>query len=525
MSTSRSPGRPEEARGQQEPDLHFCDGECLHPIVLRDALYGCDRCRSSEGPRPLEQLSNDSPIVSGETASRIRHDPGLCLREAVLCERHHLAVVPECPFCHRILNRYSRSTPISIVGGPSAGKTVFSAVAAWQLRSGQIGTTGIHPVFPGGVGGGFFSRVVDPLVFEGKLPQKTKVTEANTIACKLWGEWLKKPRSIKFTDLSGEFWQTADNPQYLSDAPEKGDTVVLLYSRETIFLLDPHASSEESKLAARKAPVTFEAVRQVLELLVQQGKIPTAIARLQQEAHALDQLLKREGFLGRPDNAAMLIAETYRAPELESEIRARLSTIAVNLRQRPPFENLAGQIIQKLVDNHHPRLPGGEDAKFAHRIAVVVSKADLLYGWDEKRIRALCDPPLPTKDAGRDKWREAVQRVSRESRRALVDLGEEEFVRRLESAFAEVGFFFITCLGRDAQLYVAETSSPGASSPVSRGLKTVGKGGSAGPVAISPASAPAWIIDERLAPSSRGRLAPEPMGVLLPFLWLVTLDG
>ena len=129
------------------------------------------------------------------------------------------------------------------------------------------------------------------------------------------------------------------------------------------------------------------------------------------------------------------------------------------------------------------------------RVAIAVTKADLLPFADRRDLRVELGP-----DSSRKEWRRAVRDVSRASRQLLLDLGERAFVTAAESEFREVGFFFVSSLGRDVEVLVELMPNPSAPSEVDRSVP---------------------VLKKRISLSRDGTRQPNPQNVLLPLFWIL----
>ncbi len=132
---------------------------------------------------------------------------------------------------------------------------------------------------------------------------------------------------------------------------------------------------------------------------------------------------------------------------------------------------------------------------------------------------------LPTNGAPspapRERWRRALREISSRSERALIDLGEGEFVAWLRRHFSEVGIFFISSLGRATEPFATRVRQRSMHQPMQGQAAAL-------PTAWSNAAdepeEPQWVwgLDKRMTLDPEvGSRAPAPKNVLLPLLWLL----
>jgi len=105
----------------------------------------------------------------------------------------------------------------------------------------------------------------------------------------------------------------------------------------------------------------------------------------------------------------------------------------------------------------------------------------------------------------------------------MLGLNQGEFVEWVEAHFAQVGFFFVSSIGKQTEIVVQAEQDRLDQAPSQQPLQQPGGFGKA-PASLT-SGPPARPLSYRLVPKvSMGKdktRQPEPHGVLFPLLWLL----
>ncbi len=507
--------------------------ECLAPQTLDHMRYGCVDCHPK---RPLyKDLDKTVREKLPEKLTQIWTTRPLCLE-------HDLhPVQPYCAVCEHRIDEDGWHPPIGIWGGPSAGKTVFCAVLAQAIYAGTLFThTGL--VSQQLVDRTEYRRDVITPLFQrsGLLPAKTNQGEHRKLVLKVQGAtpgdgW--PVRTITLTDMAGEDFNPNNNEGHDEMLESRQRTV--LFARESIFLANPEAAPG---LGATTRIDLFPFLAHLLPSI--QRALPGATRRAGERLlQVLTQVLSNNLDLldaeASCDSLAQEIAyqlpHALPPPALEAlipAIRTALETVAGMMAEAPTLMDQLSDVVQLMSDGGYQRR--AHDRKLAHRIAITVSKQDILAGSPQhplsrlsmayndilKRDGLRIEHPAAPPRASVSTWRRALGDISQVSREALITSGEAAFVAFVESQFAEVGFFFVSSLGRDTEAFLCEDR---IHAPAPQAAQAQNPFGPQAPLPQPAAQlGPAWVPGKRvaLAPGRGGR-TPEPRHVLLPLLWLL----
>ena len=206
---------------------------------------------------------------------------------------------------------------------------------------------------------------------------------------------------------------------------------------------------------------------------------------------------------------------------MTKELAAGLEQIAaVMLENRPSLLEQAQRIAAYMRNSGYDERKN----KLKHRLAVVISKADTL-GEEWKELAPKIDELNIAPNASLNKWKKALNGISRKSREALVDLGALQFVRFIERNFENAGFFFMSTLGKPTEVKVRKRCiEPNGSASDSEHYAPFG----GITEKINSAAMPTtnkWEITKRIAYGVDGTRSPEIRGVLVPIMWMMTGAG
>ena len=524
------PQKAEQIVGERSTLLFYCyHNECLEPRALDEMAYGCHMCLR---PKLYKELSDDFKQALPVDLRQIWDVRPECPEP-----RHHLAIVPRCPVCSLPIQREGFHPPIGIWGGVKSGKTVYCAALAQEMEGPLFQQTGLLRQFL--VDRSEYKRaVVNPLFggASGLLPDKNRPDEHRKLVLRLWGgDW--PSRSITLTDMAGEIFMPTDTD---GDEDLRRRQRTVLWTRESIFLADPEKAAE---LGAPVRVDLFDVQVALLQLIQDRG-IPLGTEKLRVErlVRRREDILRDHDYpsnRGQGDSPfktlAMELAATVLPPppdpDLVESIRRCLEDEAKKIDDVPTLQDQIDPVARRMRDWGYRQ----QDGKLDHRIAITVSKGDVLSelgpGYDAND-QIITHPELPEKKRWKaprqansrssPQWwqRPALQEKSNQSREVLIQKGEGKFVTTVESMFAEVGFFFVSSLGRDTEVFVKEgpirravQSSLQAQSPF---------GGQPQPPQAAGPQVPTWTLGKRVKanPDGGGR-APAPQHVLLPLLWIL----
>lgn len=497
------------------PPLFQCIGapsQCLFPRRLQEMLFACARCAAGGDFREWNDLTAVEQPALGAFPGGVRP----------ACGKHSLSIVPHCPVCHQVIHVDAHGPPTGIWAGASAGKTVYCAVASALMQRDLFRLTGMHRIDLS-QDPRYQQDVVNPLMLSGILPHKTKEGEQRKLVMHLQGGGWRQ-RTVTVTDLAGEVWDGATQftTGYKADARASA-----IHTRDSLFLLNPHATGGGGPFGARVAPDLSGPLSRILEDVHQAGMtVGSSRNDIEALVRRLESLLAQRQFpavvrydlgaaLALADEVLFAVRATLPRPAptgLAEQLASSMSVAAQALTNMPTFKDTLGQLVIYLRDQNYPKTREG---KLAHRLAVVVSKADL----------AGLRGPSPSHQPGPapSQWQHWISALSAANRAWLVnELGVREFVEYAEASFEQVGWFFTSSLGRDTELVVDPNPDAAAAAALGVAANYQPRGGAqlAPAGGTLAASACPWRINRRLRCGDNGTRTPQPTGVLEPFLWL-----
>lgn len=497
---------------------YYCDAnDCLFPKRLEELSYGCSLC-----PEP-HPLFNDL----GSEVSQLLPTPlqNVFSGAAPECPKHaRFRVVPRCPVCWAPIDRLGHFPPIGIWGSVDVGKTIYCAVLARQIEDRLYRLTGMT-VSPGYDRGLYRREVVQPLFsVKGRLPRKTRPHEHRKLVLRFEGNgW--PSRKVTFTDMAGEVYSLDPYEMGSDEALARKQRTVLL-TEESIFLVNPEGSE---RLGASARPDLHGVLSSLIALPRIQERLATAEA-VEKLARSMKRILEARFFPapvyssadGKPfQRLAEDLSSCLEDASLVAEIRECLEAAASVMARAMPFTEQLQKLWRFMDSAGCARVRD----KLDHRIAIAVSKSDVLddrpLGFDE--VLESCGVPTngATSPASREHWRKALREIAARSEQALVDLGEGEFVTWVRRHFTQVGFFFISSLGRATEPFATKVRRR----PVPASMRVQ----ASDPSIPRPHSAVEleeprweWRLDKRMTTDPAvGSRTPAPDGVLLPLLWLL----
>jgi len=527
--------------------LYYCDGDkCLDGSTLGQMVYACRNCYDK--PKALDKLSDnvrkkvEAAIDNAEKSNQWGPWPD--------CEcGGNFPVVPRCPNCHDVIGRHGWYPPFGLWGASSTGKSVFSAVLYDEIATKLHNSTDMtHSV----IGGDSFKQNVVLPLYRGILPEKTAPSQHNKLVIKLRGasnhssDWLG--RSLTLTDMAGEVYELTRD--YANDEAMKKRRDLILRSKESIFLINPQGSGVLGANMRQDYYVPLCAVfelPQVQDILRHQAEIPNGgIAVADKEASKFVHLIeyamrniyhfpsdpRNNGYYDLSMHIANEILQTPN-PNLSIMIQNALQETANKLSNIPRLQEQIDKVAQFLKTNN-PNQVGNNDDKIQHRIAITIAKSDLLdktlfpseallQGIIDKTFKKTIWKLMPgLKKTSRKVWLNALNQVSEANRDVLRKVGENDFVDHVERVFTDVGFFFISSLGTDTEVFpvsTTETIRPG-------GRPGTAAAPGANPqheVAGSQTSQRVWTLKKRVSLHSMvtQSRSPLPQGVLWPLLWVL----
>jgi len=480
--------------GGPEEDLYFCIGDqCLTPRPLSQMRYKCPVCDSS---------------MTAEGASRNR---------PVKCPVHHQPLIPHCPDCGRPILQDATGRPIRLVGGAHSGKTVYSAVLAYELeRLSQrfSEATGIY--MPRINADAYLKKTVRPLYEQGVLP--TKTSESHKIVHRRLPSDGRPAEMITLHDMAGE------------DAPT---TPIGYHSNKTLFLINPQATSTPTGVSPFGPLVrghAFLAIEKLVERLIgmawlDEAKEPAVQSLCNQAAVAL----RNQNWPNCPrwGNLADLLLEIARTAlerpaSAEAADRrvlaAELESTSNGLRDMPDFMSQFQAWAGAMRTTRAPVIDG---RLAGHRLALVFSKADLL--GDSEIWAANLEATFRISNVADAKSArtlgDALRKMSSGAENLLLELRLNDLVASVKRQVSEVGFFFVSSLGRDTEIKVTRRAPVAAQAAPGGGHQI---GGATAAPAARVANTPRWELTEVLSLNPRdGTRAPTPRGVINPLLWLL----
>jgi hypothetical protein len=323
-------------------------------------------------------------------------------------------------------------------------------------------------------------------------------------------------RSVMFTDVAGEVYDEDVTPAITALR------TILLWSRELVLLIDPGNSGAAGGMGGRQAPDLLEdAQRVVAEVVLPSGQIDAPdTGRVEAAIEAVSRALRDAQWPSADvEDAADRVAMALACAGLGRDatvprIASVLEAVDPNRTRTLTNSEIASWLIQHIQVNADVTRVGG---KLPYRVAVTVSKSELL---ERELGPAWREPIRPAGRAGAPEWARELNRVSAWSKERLMGIGaiERELVAALEEHFADVGFFFVSSLGRDTDILVRSRRVQ----PVVSTHEGYAGGRPATPSIGGSSAAPWWVTSKILAEGEDRSRCPSPVGVLNPLLWLLS---
>lgn len=492
-----------------ERRLYYCyQNDCLdQPRPLQEMEFGCCKC---ESPRPLYDK------LSQELLLRLPSDLGSLWSAQIKCPKHYAYnVIAFCPECQSPIFEHAYDPPIGIWGAGNAGKTVFCAVLAREIQTSLHSLTGLGNQFLIDRNG-YNQEVVDKLYREGLLPAKTHFERHRKLVLRLHGEnWLD--RVLTLTDMAGEIY-TERSEDLINPGQELARRQrTMLLVRDAIFLLDP----ENSRQLGATAALDYFSVLSDLLAAIQTRDVLLERHTAQVFVRRCQEILSRSQFPHNPGpnpKFSLLAREIAGLVRRETDTPALTASIQDLLQRWSPLLEADSHDPMAVLETigNYVQLQGG--AQLRHRrLAVVVTKADILKGIGVADIHQRYSEILNRSGARRQSmaqhWKEALEEISQISRDTLARSGMKTFVDQVTKQYLEVGFFFVSSLGRETEPFVQEGTVYLRSGSTLR----------AGMDQAAPEVVRGWVLNKRVRSDSlKGSRSPDPRFVLLPVLWLLT---
>ncbi len=517
--------------------------KCLSPIPMNKMLYGCYLCDN-----PKLTLYDELPH---ETRTRFPANLSAIWSTPVPCHDHpNLYLLPHCPTCKVIIDRDGWSPPIGIWGASKAGKTVYCASLMVEIDSHLYDWTGMTAIHFHNERK-YKEEVGDKFKINGIIPGKTKPDDRRTLVLKLRGDGWRN-RKLALTDLAGETYE-----DWLSlgdeDAKLRARRALILDTKESIFIADPEASPGLRSMVRRDLYPALQEIglvytqfklldhyehyqKQILlsrmkhalsthnypvandpDPLLSSGSAYTIAEQMnhQVDGDPIGTLLKKFEYHPYGSLAVELALLVHDTPHesLVSKIAERLNFASIKMNAVPDLKSQIGGLAEFISRCGVDRV--GEDKKLDRRLAIAVSKADLIPDvLKEYKRFPLNDPDFrPSKV----EWREILSKISGISKQILIDFGERQFVELAEKKFRDVGFFFVSSCGRETEEFVKQEATA-APIPQATMYTSLGQEQQAAPARTDLNLLP---LDKILTRGPRGGRQPDPQHVLLPLLWIL----
>ena len=504
--------------------IGYCNGnnlECLFPRSYEEFLFRCAVCNKEDNTR------NHGPQSEGQR-----------------CPKHKVPfVVAHCPVCGGTIIEGTTFPPASIWAGPNSGKTTYCAALAelsavekstlWK----KTGVTSINNLKKNE----YLEKVVRPLFDHGVVPRRTNRGEMRKIVMQLSAPMAEgwPQRTFTMTDLAGEVWEmSSESSEGLAELAMN----TMLYSKESIFLLDPNASvfAESDGLGANVAPDFITLIQQIMEKIHEFQMLPEEYApETKSTVQAMVTSIQRY-FLqkeiaypsrinGKDEEEAKAVAREYGEfigaiirkylrshidSRLIEQISIKIYEVAKKLQTTPGNVSTLTDLTNYLIQYKYPKRNG----KLNHRIALVVTKSDMLphdFVEDESELGKRRD---------KQSWRKYLNKVSQKNREIFKQYNLSHLVNYTENNYMEVGYFFVSALGVSTQLEIkyerpratvnAPTSSRGG------GRHDTPQGQAGGKRAKCP-----WVLEKRVGKAGDDYHRPQPKNVLLPMIWILAGDN
>jgi hypothetical protein len=454
---------------------------------------------------------NDVSVLRSQPRFFARSQPFLC--------QHGLRVVARCPVCQRAIDLSGGANPVPIVGSVGSGKSVLSSVQAFELgrNPGDLYARMGLQCFPRGTAYRSYElQVVKRLMEHGILPTKTWPDEYHKAVYEIEAPrnagWAS--RSFMFTDVAGEVYDDRVTPAV------NALRTILLWARELVLVIDPCNTGNAGGMNGRQPPdILDDAQRVVAEALLPAGSVdPPHIGPVQSAIEGVSEALRQAHWPSA--GAASAAHQVVLALTCRGFRGLDVSRVAATLEARREHarvltnSEIATWLAHYLKTNSDVELT---DGKLPYTIAVAVTKSELL---EAELGSAWREDIHPGRGAGAADWARELNRVSQWSRERLIEFGQTEraLVQLLENKFANVGYFFVSALGRDTALRVRSRTSQSNDSSLDGCT-------AATPQAALSRTEPWWVVSREVSVGADGTRCPTPVGVLNPLLWLLCQAG
>jgi hypothetical protein len=490
----RQPLAPPPAQPLPPPQLpvYYCDkDECPRSIIAigREELkYGCPSCKKDERARASE-LPPGLKEIAEEGPARVRERRPMCTKHAGMA----LACFCPGPDCGAAIGGDSATPPLGLWGAVASGKTVCCAILLEAVKQ-LYNATGIWVTE--GKDLREYKKKVRQLHEEGRLPAKTDPGEHSGIVLRLERHGQRRYK-VKLTDMDGAYYTEFITSGGVTGDPEHQPQLIH-HTRDAIFLVSPNEAG------AVGAPAEADLYGVVLELFARWEELGMLAGFDVERADALLRAVVETLTLYRypvPDPIgggyrrlaeALCLLLHEREPKRVDQTRRALEVVAESMSEGI---DMLGQISGLERQLRTLMFPVTRDDKLDLRLAITITKADLVFG-EERELEHHTAAPQAGKGGTDEQWRQALG-VCVARAREVIERLEPQLVEFAENKFRQVGYFFVSSLGRDTELFVADDSD--------------GEGG--------------FRIGKRLPIASsgpcNGTRRPEPKGVLTPLLWLM----
>jgi hypothetical protein len=432
------------------PTLHFClnsNPDCGEPRPLGKFLFGCLRCEDKGKLLPWSEITN-TPSPENLTDADI-WTPGY-----VKCPTHLMRpLIPWCAECHRSIWRQAVGAPFPLIAGSGAGKTVYLATLAYAMQHSELTKTqAVNEVIDPTL-----RKTVRALWEKGIVPEKTPEGEGRKLGFLLGQNHNGDTRTLTaLVDVPGEAIEK-NVRQYLLGEANGG-----------IYLLDPHSAQghgglEVGQLGQAASVDVFSPLFRIFEVLVKhdlpldskstieealtdvgkklQSRYPWSEHQPQALGREMQQVLSSH-LIPLHDNVRTWLGASDgligNLKLLENELKSRGNFLTL-------LEDVHNQLQRACFDRI---LPNGYTLDYS--LAIAVTKADLIAEWVRQDLLADARKTEDTLAALEvKKWKPILQAHSDRCESILkAPLGEGAFVDEAKRRFTNVGFFFISSLGR-----------------------------------------------------------------------------
>ncbi len=514
------------ALGQEPAAVDELHNHTFEEWTAQQLSYGCLTGYTTD--------KNPTPYDSVPEQTRLRipvHDlSALSVKaHAVRCWEHptdHL--IPCCPFCRRPISPDSSVPPVGFWGLSSSGKTVFCASMWIALRERLYKDTRIQytRLFNRN---DYEKKVIAPFERWGIVPEKTALDKCQRLVLKLARDEWQMRRQVTLTDLAGETYKELLDPQYDS-AVARRRRKPMFTTTNAIFLVPPESLTS---IGASLRYDLFPALLVAMEWLRQLRGVSLLLANESQTTETFNAIRNELATSGFPvpdfgtqrgfRRLARAIARLVPSTSADEQSVDALDRSLANVAEQLELERDRSAAVQ--IRELHTFLniwsPTERNQRRNMRLAVTITKSDLIadVAPNARRILSGLNPWSSSKQ-----WRQVLAQLSQEGRRALIDHGETELVEAAENGFRDVGYFFVSSLGRDTETILIRAGESVADGGDDSEEVSFGSSPPARETKPSAAPVPRWKLGKVVA-NRHGSRRPEPENVLSPLLWMLTADA